>query len=108
MSAQYPNSGRLAPNKYKDNPKKPDLKGEIKMTREAMRQLAMEQTGDEITIKLSAWNMDGQYGPWLRLSWDNYKKPEGQGFPQRQQTNGAPQQPAPRPQYPSDNSDIPF
>jgi hypothetical protein len=107
MSAQYPNSGRLAPNKYKDNPKKPDLKGEIKMTREALRQLAMEQPGEEITIKLSAWNMEGQYGPWLRLSWDNYKKPEGQGYPPRQEYQ-QPRPVAPRQQYPTDNSDIPF
>ena len=109
MTVQYPNSGRLAANRYKDNPKKPDMKGEIKLTREAMRQLAMEQPGEEITIKLSAWNMEGQYGPWLRLAWDNYKKPEGQQYQRRPQGNWPPQQAPQKPQqqFPDDDT-IPF
>jgi hypothetical protein len=58
--------------------------------------------------------MEGQYGPWLRLSWNNYKKPEGQGYPSQRyqqpqyQPKQQPQQrPAPQQSFPSDD-DIPF
>jgi len=109
---QYPNSGRLAANKYKDNPKKPDMTGSIKMTRDAMRQLMMEQTGEEVEIKLSAWNMEGQYGQWLRLAWNNYKPQPRQNYGQQGYQN--PQQGYQKPQqgyqkqFPDDGSDLPF
>jgi hypothetical protein len=32
-----------------------------------------EHDGDEIVIKLSGYNAEGQYGPWIKLSWNNYK-----------------------------------
>jgi len=71
---QYPNSGSLSVNKFKkEGDKSPNLNGSIIMERSALKQLLNEQ-GDEITIKLSAWTMpDSGRGKWLRLSWNNYK-----------------------------------
>jgi len=93
---QYPNSGKLSTNKYKlSGDKKPDMVGEIIMEREVLKKL-LEEQDDEITIKLSAWNMDGNYGPWMRLSWNNYKPKE----------EAKPTQPVQR--SISDNEDIPF
>jgi hypothetical protein len=71
---QYPNSGSLSVNKFKkEGDKSPNLNGSIIMERSALKQLLDEQ-GDEITIKLSAWTMpDSGRGKWLRLSWNNYK-----------------------------------
>lgn len=82
--SQYPNSGKLSKNGYKQNPKQPDMTGQIVMERSALKSLLEEHDGDEIVIKLSAWNMTGQYGDWLRLSWNNYKpdfKPKTQYAP---------------------------
>ena len=74
---QYPNSGSFNPNKYKTSPKHPDYKGSIKIDRAVILALLKEQTDpDEIEIKLAMWEMQGARGPWMRVSWDNYKKPE--------------------------------
>jgi hypothetical protein len=100
MATQYPNSGKLAHNKYKEQgDKKPDMQGEIIMERGTLKKLLEETDLDEITIKLSAWNMQGNYGPWMRLSWNNYK-------PQNQEQPRA----APRKAEPEfgDDLDIPF
>lgn len=97
MATKYPNSGKLSANRYKDNDKKPDVVGELVMTRSALKGLLEETDEDDITIKLSGWNMDGQYGAWTRLAWNNYKKP----------TDGnvaKPQQQA----LPADDGDVPF
>jgi len=59
----------------------------------------MEHTDDEIVIKLSGWNMDGQYGTWTRLSWNNYKP----------KTNGNVSKPAQQQRsLPDEDQDIPF
>ena len=99
MATKYPNSGKLSANRYKDNEKKPDLVGEIIMTRQALKGLLEETDEDDITIKLSGWNMDGQYGQWTRLAWNNYKKPtDGNvAIPPKQQSLPA-----------EDDQDIPF
>ena len=96
---QYPNSGKLSHNKYKESgDKKPDMVGDIIMERSVLKQLLDEQ-GDEITIKLSAWKMEGNYGPWMRISWNNYKpKTEGQPIQQKPE----------RASIPLDDSDVPF
>lgn len=71
----YPNSGKLSNNRYKDgDARKPDMIGEIVMQRSALKSLMEEHDGDEIVIKLSAWNRSGQYGNFLSVSWNNYKK----------------------------------
>ena len=73
----YPNSGKLSPNRYKDgDPRKPDMTGEIIMQRSALKGLMQEHDGDEIVIKLSAWNRQGNYGEFLSVSWNSYKKKE--------------------------------
>jgi hypothetical protein len=101
MATQYPNSGKLSGNKYKEQgDKKPDMHGEIVMTRTALKQLLGETDEDDITIKLSAWTMEGNYGPWMRLSWNNYKKPKEDFELPRQ----APKQP----DLIDDDQDIPF
>lgn len=99
--AQYPNSGKLSANKYKDDPKKPDLVGELVMDRSALRQLLDETNEDDIVIKLGAWKMAGQYGEWLRMSWNNYK-------PKPKDTPYVAPKPAPKQVDVIDSDDIPF
>ena len=101
MATQYPNSGKLSDNRYKDNPKKPDMVGELVMQRSALKELLGEHDGDDIVIKLSSWKMEGNYGPWMRLSWNNYKpKPKDNPYV-------PPRQEKPRQQV-VDDQDIPF
>ena len=99
MATQYPNSGKLSDNRYKDNPKKPDMVGELVMQRSALKELLDEHDGDDIVIKLSSWKMEGNYGPWMRLSWNNYK-------PKDKAENAPP--PKQAPQQALDDQDIPF
>ena len=101
MATQYPNSGKLSGNRYKDTPKKPDVVGEIVMQRSALKELLGEHDGDDIVIKLSGWNMEGQYGPWVRLSWNNYK-------PKEQATGNVTSKPPQQTAIPDDDKDIPF
>lgn len=104
MATQYPNSGKLSTNKYKEQgDKKPDMHGEIIMTRTVLKQLLEETNEDDITIKLSAWSMEGNYGPWMRISWNNYKPQQQQQEPQKQYAK-TPQQQADM----DDDSSIPF
>lgn len=92
--ANYPNSGALNRNKYKEpGDKKPDWTGSIKMDRSVLRTLMNETDQDEIEIKLSGWDMNGSYGPFTRLAWNNYKpkpKDEPMAEPVRVETNPAP------------------
>jgi hypothetical protein len=92
----YPNSGKLSNNRYKDgDARKPDMIGEIVMQRSALKSLLEEHDGDEIVIKLSAWNRSGQYGNFLSVSWNNYKKKEDAPLPKQQA-------------LPADDQDVPF
>jgi hypothetical protein len=105
MSNQYPNSGKLSHNRYKaEGDKKPNWVGEITMDRSVLRQLMDEHSEDDIVIKLSGWDMSGQHGPWMRLSWNNYK-------PQPAQSGNPYVKPAPKaPPPPADDADddLPF
>lgn len=99
--AQYPNSGKLSVNKYKDAPNKPDMVGELVMDRSALRTLLNETDSDDIVIKLGVWKMSGEYGEWFRMSWNNYKpKPKDNPYV-------PPRQEQPRKQV-VDDQDIPF
>ena len=71
--ATYPNKGKLSVNSYKTKDSQPDHKGEIVMLRSTLKELMEEHDGDEIVIKLTGYNADGQYGPWIKLSWNNFK-----------------------------------
>jgi hypothetical protein len=100
--AQYPNSGKLSTNKYKDTPAKPDMVGELTMYRSALKQLLEEHVADDIVIKLGAWKMTGQYGEWLRMSWNNYKpKPKDNPYVPAAK-------PAPKKPDTLDDQDVPF
>jgi hypothetical protein len=100
MMAQYPNSGKLSPNKYKESgDKKPDKTGELIMERSALKKLLEETDEDDIVIKLSCWDMSGNYGPWFRLAWNNYKPA------QKENPYAQPQKPK---QAPIDEDSIPF
>jgi len=93
--ATYPNSGKLSPNRYKnDDPRKPDMVGEIVMERSALKSLLEEHDDDDIVIKLSGYNKQGNYGEFVSLRWNNWKKKE--------------ETPAQRKPEPIDDSDIPF
>jgi hypothetical protein len=94
MANQYPNTGKLSPNRYKDgDPRKPDMVGEIIMERSALKALIQEHDEDDIVIKLSAYNKQGNYGEFLSIRWNNYKKKE---------------EPVQRKAAPVDDSDVPF
>jgi hypothetical protein len=93
----YPNSGKLSPNKFKNNdPKKPDVTGELIMQRSALLGLLKENQDEEIVIKLSGWKRQGNFGHFLSISWNNYKKKDDGARPTQRQF------PA------SDSEDIPF
>jgi len=74
--SQYPNSGKLSPNRFKDDPKKPDMVGEIIMQRSDLKALLQEHADDEVVIKLSGWTRQGNFGEFISLKWNNYKKKE--------------------------------
>lgn len=102
MATQYPNSGKLSTNKHKEpGDKKPDMHGDITMERSTLKKLLEETDEDGIVIKLSAWHMEGNYGPWMRLSWNNYK-------PQQQQQEQPRQAPQQQQSMDDDSDDIPF
>ena len=71
----YANTGRLSPNQYKKNDKQPDHKGSITLERSLIKQL-LEESEDEVVIKISGWNRSGQYGDFISLAYDSYKKLE--------------------------------
>jgi hypothetical protein len=102
---QYPNSGKLSHNPYKEEgDRKPDFFGEIVMQRSALKQILEETDLDDIAIKLSAWTMSGNKGPWYRLAWNNYK-------PKEEIRSAPPKSPPPKanPQVALDDlDDIPF
>jgi hypothetical protein len=95
MSNKYPNSGVLFYAKNKVHPKSPDLTGDITFERHFLRNLLNEIEGDEIKIRLSAWQKEGNYGPFFTMSVNTYKKEEAP----------APRQDAPPP---ADEKDLPF
>ena len=94
MTNKYPNSGRLNYSKRKIHPKSPDLYGDITLERSYLRTLLQETEGDDITIRLDAWQNDGQYGTFFQLKVNTWKKTEPPVVVK-----------APPP---ADNSDVPF
>ena len=44
--------------------------------RSFLRTLLNDIEGDDIVIKLDAWQQDGNYGPWFSIKVNTYKKPE--------------------------------
>ena len=71
---KYPNSGRLNYAKNKVNPNSADIYGEIVFDRQFLRNLLNETDQDDIPVKLSGWQKDGNYGPWFAIRVNTYKK----------------------------------
>lgn len=71
---KYPNSGRLNYAKNKVNPNSADIYGEIVFDRQFLRNLLNETDSDDIPVKLSGWQKDGNYGPWFAIRVNTYKK----------------------------------
>jgi hypothetical protein len=92
---KYPNSGRLNYAKNKVNPNSADLWGDITIERALLKQLLEESDTDDIVIKLSGWQKDGNYGPWFSIKVNTWK-PEQQQVPQ------------PKPAAPVNEEDLPF
>lgn len=73
---KYPNSGRLNYAKNKVNPNSADIYGEIVFDRQFLRNILNETDSDDIPVKLSGWQKDGNYGPWFAIRVNTYKKEE--------------------------------
>lgn len=101
MANKFPNTGRLNYSQRKVHPKSPDLYGDITFDRAFLRSAMEEADGDEITIRLDAWQNDGQYGTFFQLKVNTWKKTEP-GLAQ------PPKPPAPPAPQPVDDSDVPF
>lgn len=96
---RFPNSGGLFPAKTRVHPKSPDMNGEILIERSLLRQLMDEQDGEDVKIRLSAWNRSSGYGDFISLAVNTYKAP----------VDAAPQQHvAENTDKPVSDSDIPF
>lgn len=71
----YPNRGTLWTNDYKKLDAHPDMKGDIKLEIELVRELLVSAESDHVVIKLGAWlgkHTDGKRK--ITLKFDNYKK----------------------------------
>jgi hypothetical protein len=73
----YPNRGTLWINNYKKTDSQPDMKGDIKLEIELVRELLASAESDHVVIKLDAWlskDKDGNRKVGLKVN--TYKKPE--------------------------------
>ena len=73
----YPNRGTLWTNDYKKTDTQPDMKGDIKLEIELVRELLASAESDHVVIKLDAWlskDKDGNRKVGLKVN--TYKKPE--------------------------------
>ena len=73
---KYPNSGRLNYAKNKVNPTSADIYGEIVFDRQFLRGILNETDADDIPVKLSGWQKEGNFGPWFSIRVNTYKKEE--------------------------------
>ena len=70
----YPNRGTLWTNDYKKTDTQPDMKGDIKLEIDLVRDMLENAETDHIVIKLGAWlgrHTDGKRK--ITLKFDNYK-----------------------------------
>ena len=71
----YPNRGTLWTNDYKKTDMQPDMKGDIKLEIELVRDMLANAESDHVVIKLGAWlgkHTDGSRK--ITLKFDTYKK----------------------------------
>ena len=71
----YPNRGTLWTNGYKKTDAQPDMKGDIKLELDLVKDLLENVDTDHIVIKLSAWlGKDKDGNRKVSLQYDSYKK----------------------------------
>jgi len=71
----YPNRGTLWNNGYKTTDAQPDMKGDIKLELDLVKDLLENADSDHIVIKLSAWlGKDKEGKRRVSLQYDSYKK----------------------------------
>ena len=70
----YPNRGTLWANTYKKTDAQPDMKGDIKLEIELVKDLLANAESDHVVIKLSAWlGKDKEGRRKVSLQFDSYK-----------------------------------
>ena len=70
----YPNRGTLWVNDYKKTDIQPDMKGDIKLELDLVKELLANAESDHVVIKLSAWlGKDKEGKRKVSLQLDNYK-----------------------------------
>ena len=70
----YPNRGTLWANTYKKTDAQPDMKGDIKLEIDLVKELLVNAESDHIVIKLSAWlGKDKEGKRKVSLQYDAYK-----------------------------------
>ena len=70
----YPNRGTLWTNSYKKTDAQPDMKGDIKLELDLVKDLLENAESDHIVIKLSAWlGKDKDGNRKVSLQHDGYK-----------------------------------
>ena len=82
--AKYPNSGIISDAKTRIHPNSPDMNGDLTIDKSLLLQMMDEQDGDEVKIRLSGWRKDGNYGPFISLKVNTYKKPDEPAMQQKQ------------------------
>ena len=71
---EYPNRGTLWANNYKKSDSQPDMKGDIKLELDLVKDLLESAESDHIVIKLSAWlGKDKEGKRKVSLQYDSYK-----------------------------------
>jgi len=73
---KYPNSGIISDAKTRIHPNSPDMNGDLTIDKSLIRQLMDEQDGDEVKIRLSGWRKEGNYGSFISIRVNTYKKPD--------------------------------
>lgn len=70
----YPNRGTLWANGYKTTDSQPDMKGDIKLELDLVKELLANAESDHVVIKMSAWlGKDREGKRKVSLQYDSYK-----------------------------------
>lgn len=106
MEQRIKADGVLYNNRYKDSPNKPDVTGELTLTKEIMRQLVTQiKEGKDAGLRIALWHRESKAGnPYHYVSFEPV-------VPKPKQDNGYQKKaaPAPAPKVEEDfNDDIPF
>ena len=74
--SKYPNSGIISEAKTRIHPNSPDMNGDLTIDKSLLLQMMEEQEGDEVKIRLSGWRKEGNYGSFISIKVNTYKKPD--------------------------------